>query len=144
MTPYAPMYQTARMLAITLSRSACAVCITRLAMRPAKSFWKNGQLCRITCQWLCQRIRQVAPGMRIMCRIAMSASSTSGRTTSTSATMPASSGNCSCSAAMRSLASISDTSRPMKSGITVSSAATARLAANMAAYQPFVWRTKCQ
>jgi hypothetical protein len=32
----------------------------------------------------------------------------------------------------------------MKSGITVSSAATARLAANIAAYQPFVWRTKCQ
>jgi hypothetical protein len=38
------MYQTARMLAIALSRSAFAVCITRLAMRPAKSFWKNGQL----------------------------------------------------------------------------------------------------
>jgi hypothetical protein len=32
----------------------------------------------------------------------------------------------------------------MKRGMTVSSAATAKLAANMAAYQPFVWRTKCQ
>ena len=45
---------------------------------------------------------------------------------------------------MRSVASISDTRRPMKSGITVSSAATARLAANIAAYQPLVCRTKCQ
>ena len=45
---------------------------------------------------------------------------------------------------MRSVASISDTSRPMKSGSTVSSAAVARLAANMAAYQPFVCFTKCQ
>jgi hypothetical protein len=56
------MYQTARMLETTLSRTALPVCITRLAMRPAKSFWKNGQLCRTTCQWLCQRIRLVAPG----------------------------------------------------------------------------------
>jgi hypothetical protein len=144
MTPYAPMYQTARMLAITLSRSACAVCITRFAMRPAKSFWKNGQLCRTTCQWLCQRIRQVAPGISTMCRIEMSTQATSGRATRTSTTIVASIGHCACSAAMRSLASISDTSRPMNSGITVSSAAVARLAANMAAYQPFVWRTKCQ
>ena len=40
------MYQSARMLLTTLSRTALAVCITRFAMRPAKSFWKNGQLCR--------------------------------------------------------------------------------------------------
>jgi hypothetical protein len=32
------MYQTARMQLTTLSRSALLVCITRLAMRPAKSF----------------------------------------------------------------------------------------------------------
>ena len=58
------------------SRAArCAVCITRLAMRPAKSFWKNGQLWRTTCQWLCQRIRLVAPGMSALWRIATSASS---------------------------------------------------------------------
>ena len=35
---------------------------SRLAMRPAKSFWKKGQLWRTTCQWLCQRIRLVTPG----------------------------------------------------------------------------------
>ena len=138
------MYQTARMLAIALSRSALAVCITRLAMRPAKSFWKNGQLWRTTCQWLCQRMRQVAPGISALCRIAMSASSTSGRTMSTSPTIPRSSGHCAASAAWRSVASISDTSLPMNSGITVSSSATARLAANIAANQPFAWLTKCQ
>ncbi len=32
----------------------------------------------------------------------------------------------------------------MNSGITVSISATARLVTNMAAYQPLVWRTKCQ
>ena len=38
--------------------------MTRFAMRPAKSFWKNGQLWRTTCQWLCQRMRLVAPGIK--------------------------------------------------------------------------------
>ena len=138
------MYQMARMLAITLSRSALAVCITRLAMRPAKSFWKNGQLCRTTCQWLCQRMRLVAPGMIALWRIATSASITSGRTRSTSATMPTSRGHWSSSAARRSVASISDTSRPMNTGITVSIRATARLVTNISAYQPLVCRAKCQ
>ena len=81
------MYQTARMLDIALSRSELAVCMTRFAMRPAKSFWKNGQLWRTTCQWLCQRIRLVAPGTSALCRIETSARIASGRTTSTSATM---------------------------------------------------------
>ena len=35
------MYQTAVISATTLSRIAGPVCITRVAMRPAKSFWKN-------------------------------------------------------------------------------------------------------
>ena len=52
-------YQTAVTDATRLSRTAGPVCITRLEMRPAKSFWKNAQLCRTTCQWLCQRIRLV-------------------------------------------------------------------------------------
>ncbi len=63
---------------------------------------------------------------------------------STSPTIPASIGHSRASAACRSVASISETSLPMKSGITVSSSATARLAANIAAYQPLVWLTKCQ
>ena len=51
------MYQTAVSSATTLSRIAGPVCITRLAMRPAKSFWKNAHDWRTTCQWLCQRMR---------------------------------------------------------------------------------------
>ena len=57
--PYTRMYQTLVIVATTLSRIAGPVCITRLEMRPAKSFWKNAQLCRTTCQWLCQRMRLV-------------------------------------------------------------------------------------
>ncbi len=55
--PYTTMYQTAVNDETRLSRTAGPVCITRFEMRPAKSFWKNAQLCRTTCQWLCQRIR---------------------------------------------------------------------------------------
>ena len=51
------MYQTPVISATRLSRIAGPVCITRLAMRPAKSFWKNAQDWRATCQWFCQRIR---------------------------------------------------------------------------------------
>jgi hypothetical protein len=87
---------------------------------------------------------EVAPGMSALWRIATSHSMTSGRATSTRPTMPASSGHSRESAPMRSVASMSDTSRPMKSGITVSSSATARLAAKSAANQPLVWRMKCQ
>jgi hypothetical protein len=67
------MYQTARMLETTHSRTALPVCMTRLAMRPAKSFWKNGQLWRTTCQWLCQRIRLVTPGTTALLRTRLSA-----------------------------------------------------------------------
>ena len=68
-----PMYQTPRMDETTDSRSALDVCITRLAMRPAKSFWKNGQLCRTTCQWLCQRMRLVTLGTTALLRTRLSA-----------------------------------------------------------------------
>ena len=82
------MYQTARMEETTDSRSALLVCITRLAMRPAKSFWKNGQLWRTTCQWLCQRMRLVTPGTTALLRTRLSARSVSGRPISTTAAMP--------------------------------------------------------
>ena len=97
-TAYTAMYQTARMLAMVDSRSAMPVCMTRCAMRPAKSFWKNGQLWRMTCQWFCQRTRLVTPGMMALWRIATSTRITAGRTRRISATMPASSGHCSTSA----------------------------------------------
>src|SRR3569833_880446 len=41
----------------SVSRIEGPVCITRLAMRPAKSFWKKPQDWRTTCQWFCQRMR---------------------------------------------------------------------------------------
>ena len=51
------MYQTPVISATSVSRIAGPVCITRLAMRPAKSFWKNAQDWRTTYQWFCQRMR---------------------------------------------------------------------------------------
>ena len=139
------MYQTARMLDIALSRSACAVCMTRFAMRPAKSFWKNGQLWRTTCQWLCQRIRLVAPGTRALWRIDdVDEDRERPHDEHEHDHREQHRPRCASSAAWRSGASISETSRPMKSGMTVSSSATARLATNMAPYQPFVCLTKCQ
>ena len=51
------MYQTLVSIATSVSRIAGPVCITRLAIRPAKSFWKNAQDWRTTYQWFCQRMR---------------------------------------------------------------------------------------
>ena len=117
---------------ITLSRSDCAVCMTRLAMRPAKSFWKNGQLCRSTCQWLCQRTMLVTPGISALWRIAMSAICSSGRTISTTSIIADSTGAFAASAAARSGAAISATSWPMKTGMLISASATPRLVTTMA------------
>ncbi len=97
------MYQMARMLDTTDSRSALLVCMTRLAMRPAKSFWKKGQLWRTTCQWLCQRMRLVTPGTTALLRMRLSASSVSGRPISTTSAMPTSTGMAAPNAAARSL-----------------------------------------
>ena len=138
------MYQSARMLLTTLSRTELLVCITRFAIRPAKSFWKNGQLCRTTCQWLCQRIRLVTPGTTALLRTRLSASSESGRPISTTAAMPRSIGAAALSAAARSLVCISVTSLPMNTGISVSISATARPVANIVRYRPRVCWTKCQ
>ena len=118
------------------SRTAGPVCIIRLAMRPAKSFWKKVQLWRITCQWLCQRIRLVTPGSTALLRTRLSASSASGRPTSTSTAIASRLGIASCSAAARSVDSISATRRPMKTGISVSINATTRPVANIAANRP--------
>jgi hypothetical protein len=51
------MYQTLVSIATSVSRIAGPVCITRLAIRPAKSFWKNAQDWRTTYQWFCHRMR---------------------------------------------------------------------------------------
>ena len=112
------------MLETTDSRSALLVCITRLAMRPAKSFWKKGQLWRTTCQWLCQRMRLVTPGTTALLRTRLSASSVSGRPIRMIAAMPISIGSAAWKAAARSAASMSVTSLPMNTGIAVSISAT--------------------
>ena len=142
--PYTTMYQTARMLETTLSRSELAVFITRLAMRPAKSFWKNGQLWRTTCQWLCQRIIVVTPGITALLRTRLSRPSATGRPNSTSPATVASSGHCARSASARSGSVMSPTSLPISTGTSVSISATTSPVASIARYRPLVWRTKCQ
>ena len=107
--------------------------MTRLAMRPAKSFWKKGQLCRTTCQWLCQRIRLVAPGTTALLRTRLSARSASGLPISTSAPIPISAGRARAIAASRWSVCMSETRRPMNQGIEVSMSATSRPVANIAA-----------
>ena len=102
----------------------CSVCITRLAMRPAKSFWKNGQLCRTTCQWLCQRIRLVTPGTtRVVAHEAVGEQRQrpADQHERRHADQHRHGG---AKAAARSLASISVTSLPMNTGISVSISAT--------------------
>ncbi len=86
------MYQTAVRSATRLSRIAGPVCITRLAMRPAKSFWKNVQLWRTTCQWLCQRMRVVTLAAIAWLAMMFCMVNASGRSTSSTSAMPASSG----------------------------------------------------
>ena len=83
-------------------------------------------------------------GISALWRIATSRNRASGRTSRIRPIMPTSMGSCCASAAWRSAASIIDTRLPMNTGITVSIRATARLVTNMSAYQPLVWRTKCQ
>jgi hypothetical protein len=87
------------MLDMTLSRSALLVCMTRLAMRPAKSFWKKGRFWRMTCQWLCQRMRFVTPGRSVFWRTATSLRTTIGRTNRIRTTMKPSTNALSASAA---------------------------------------------
>ena len=68
-------------------------------MRPAKSFWKNVQLCRTTCQWFCQRIMLDRPGLTIWLISTMWPSNTDGRISSSTTAMPASCGQASRSSA---------------------------------------------
>jgi hypothetical protein len=130
------MYQTPVMSATRLSRIAGPVCITLLAMRPAKSFWKNTHDWRATCQWLCQRTRfwtfaEIAWLATIFCAVIAS-----GRATMTSSAMPSS--RCQDCANSRSgaLAVTKVTRRPMNTGIIESSSATTRPTANSAVNSP--------
>jgi hypothetical protein len=118
--------------------------MTRAAIRPAKSFWKNVQPWRTTCQWLCQRTRLVMPGISIRFATISCAKCAAGRTIRNSIPIRAS-----CQPASRQIVSgvcddTSDTMRPMHSGISASVTATKKQVPNSAAIGPGIWRTKCQ
>ncbi len=142
--PYTRRYHTALVACTTLSRRLGPVCITRLAMRPAKSFWKNVQLCRTTCQWLCQRTRLVIPGAIAWLVTRNCTRSAVGRRSSTTAAMPSNCPPDSCSSACGLCVATSEATRPMNTGIVVSSSATQSPTANRPATRPGAWRTKCQ
>ena len=120
------------------------VCITRLAMRPAKSFWKNAQDCRATWKWFCQRIMLATLTAIAWLLTRFCAICASGRSTSSTAAMPSSSGHCS----VHSVAGLLDVTRvmmrPMNAGMLESSTATMKPATNSAANRPLAWRAKCQ
>ena len=138
------MNQTAVSSETRLSRMAGPVCITRVAMRPAKSFWKNDHDWRTTCQWFCQRMRfdtlAAIAWFISRCWVVMA----SGRASSSTAAMPASSGqDCANNSSGRECV-ISVTTLPMNTGMVTSSSATTKPAANKPMNKPLAWRAKCQ
>jgi hypothetical protein len=84
------MYQTALVAETMLSRRLGPVCMTRVAMRPAKSFWKKLQLWRATCQWFCQRMRLVRLELMAWLVMRFCISSAEGRTSSRTSAMSSS------------------------------------------------------
>src|SRR5262245_40840702 len=82
------MYQTLVSSATSVSRIAGPVCITRFAIRPAKSFWKNAQDWRIRYQWFCHLIRFDTLAEIAWLAIRFCAVSASGRAISSTNAMP--------------------------------------------------------
>ncbi len=120
------------------------VCITRVAMRPAKSFWKNAQDCRTTCQWFCQRMRfetlAAIAWFISRCWVTMA----SGRASSSTAAMPSSIGQAFVRTSSGSVLVTSVTTLPMNTGMVISSSATTKPMANKPMNSPFAWLAKCQ
>ncbi len=138
------MYQTPVISATRLSRTAGPVCITRLAMRPAKSFWKNAQDCRATWKWFCQRIMLATLTAIAWLLTRFCAICASGRSSSSTKAMPSSIGQFSVQRRSGWLDVTSVTMWPMNTGIVELSSATIRPATNSAANSPLAWRAKCQ
>ena len=138
------MYQTPVISATTVSRIAGPVCITRFAMRPAKSFWKNAHDWRTTCQWFCQRMRLVTFAAIAWLASRFCAVSARGRSRSSTTAMPIRRNPCSANSVAGLALVTSVTTRPMKRGIIVSMIATMNPATNSAANSGFAWRAKCQ
>jgi hypothetical protein len=130
--------------ATRLSRTAGPVCITRLAMRPAKSFWKNAQDCRATWKWLCQRIMLATLTAMAWLLTRFCAMCANGRSSNRTTDMPSSAGQLSAHSVSGWLDVTSVTMRPMKTGMVASSSATISPATNSAANSPLAWRAKCQ
>ena len=132
------------MRATSDSRIAGPVWSTRVAMRPAKSFWKNAQDWRATYQWFCQRIM-----LDTLAEIAWLATRfwpvcASGRATSSTTAIPSKVGHDSAHNRAGSLDVTRLTTRPMNTGIMESRVATRKPTANSAANKPLAWRAKCQ
>ncbi len=138
------MYQTLVSSATSVSRIAGPVCITRLAMRPAKSFWKNAQDWRTTYQWFCHRMRFDTLAEIAWFAIRFCAVSAIGRAISSTTAIPSRCGQNFANSSSGGLAVIKVTMRPMNTGMVESSSATTKPAANNAANRPFAWRAKCQ
>src|ERR1700719_3361473 len=111
------MYHTPVMRATSDSRTAGPVWITREAMRPAKSFWKNAHDWRATYQWFCHRIM-----FETLAEIAWLATrfwpvNASGRTSNSTAAIPTSVRHDSAHSLAGSLDVTKLTTRPMNTGI---------------------------
>jgi hypothetical protein len=128
----------------TLSRKAGPVCMTRAAMRPAKSFWKNVHPWRTTCQWLCQRTRLVRPGTSIWLTTMNCAKCEAGRRIISSAAISRSCPPASTQIVSGRCEETKATTRPMNTGIAASVIATKKPVVNRASTGPGIWRTKCQ
>ena len=138
------MYQTLVSSATSVSRIAGPVCITRLAMRPAKSFWKKVQDWRTTYQWFCHLMRLDTFAEIAWFAIRFCAVSASGRAISSTSAIARRCGQNFANSSSGGLAVINVTMRPMNTGMVESSSATTKPAANRAANKPFAWRAKCQ
>src|SRR5262249_14683638 len=126
------MYQMVVMVAVSVERTDGPVCITRSEMRPAKSFWKNAQLCRTTCQCACHRINPVNGAAIAWLVISESVKSTIGRATSTTSAMPSSQGQQSVTSRSGGVLVTMVTTRPMNHGTALSLSATSNSTTNSA------------
>ena len=138
------MYQTLVISATSVSRIAGPVCITRLAMRPAKSFWKKAQDWRTTYQWFCHRMRFETLAAIAWLAIRFCEACAIGRAISSTTAIPRRCGQNVANSWSGGVSVIRVTMRPMKTGMVESSSATTKPAANNATNRPFAWRAKCQ
>ena len=138
------MYQTAVSSATSVSRIAGPVCMTRVAMRPAKSFWKNAHDWRTTYQWFCQRIRFETLAAIAWFETRFCAVRAIGRSTRSTNAMPSRCGQNFSNSSSGLFDVMSVTMRPMNTGMRVSSSATTNPAANRPSKRPRACLAKCQ